>query len=109
MGKFVLYLGSSHPRRVQAHQGKGEEMTKIHMAWGANDTRHWCQTTHIWQPPLLVHCATHKHQPACNPMPKIQTRDTRNATQRLPKWWWSTDRVDITTVTHLNQVISNIW
>ena len=59
-------------------------MTKIHMASGANDTRHWCQTTHIWQPPLPMHCATHKHQPACNPMPKIQLETQRTPPKGYP-------------------------
>ena len=41
-GKISLYLGSKHPRRVQAHQGKEEEMTKIQMARGALMTPDTC-------------------------------------------------------------------
>ena len=107
-GKIGLCLGSIYPGRVQAHQGKGGKWPKYKWLGGAKDTQHGCQTTHIWWPPSAMHCSTHERQLACNPMPKTQTRCKKNATQRLPKRWQSTNWVDIATITHLNHDTSNI-
>ena len=101
LGKIRLCLGSRHPRRIQAHQGKGEKMTKIQMARGSpmtSDTGAKPRThgghprQYIVQPmnsnPLATLC----------PKPKPNTKRH----PKLPKRWRSTERVDIANVTHLN-------
>ena len=81
-GNINLCLGSKHLGRIQAYQGKIEEITKIQMARGGGG----CQATHIWWPPSAMHCATHENQPACNPMPK-----PKPDTQRTPPKGYQND------------------
>jgi hypothetical protein len=96
---------------------KGEDWKCPEEEWpaGAIDTQHGCKrqprqvtTTRIRWPPAEVHCATHEHQPVCNPMPKTQTLNPKTATQGQPEWWRSPGWVDMATVTHVNRVSSNI-
>jgi len=58
------------------------------------------------KPPTPIHCATHKQQPTTNPLPKIYA--TKNASQRLPKWWQSSEKIGKATVTPRNQVTLSI-
>ena len=103
-GNISLCLGSKHLGRIQAYQGKIEEITKIQMARGGGGV-----PSHPHMVATLGNALCNPWKPTrLQPYAQTQTRHTKNTTQRLPKWWWSTDRIDMATVTHVNQITSNI-